>query len=158
MARNMTLAVERIADDARFAARFRRDPSRALRRYRLGHAQVEAIKAGDAASLARHGVDVAAFAQGRRHGIRPRLRTLAMGVGAVAVVVGLQASPAAARRSRARFGMRRARVMVRGRASGRMARAGRRHFARTFEHLTGKKADLKSTATGHPVELGSAAE
>lgn len=154
MARNMTLAVERIADEPRFAARFRTDPSAALRRYRLSDAEIAAIKAGDPESLAGCGVDVAAFASGRRHGLRPRLRTLAMALGAVAVVVGLQASPAAAaRRNAARFGMRRAVRRVSIRASERMARTGRRHFARTSERFTGKGG---LTPGNTPVELGSA--
>lgn len=152
MTRAMTLAVERIADEPRFAARFRNNPSATLRRYRLSGSQIEAIKAGDADSLASHGVDVAAFANGRRHGLRPRLRMLAMALGAAGVLVGLQASPAAAvRRGRARFGMRRAVRRVSVRASGRMAPRGRQNFARTAARFIGKP-----TAPGNvPVELGS---
>lgn len=152
MTRGMTLAVERIADEPRFAARFRTNPSAALRRYRLSDSQIEAIKAGDADSLASHGVDVAAFANGRRHGLRPRLRALAMALGAAGVLVGLQASPAAAaRRDRARFGMGRAVRRVTVRASRRMARRGRHNFLRTAGRFTGK-----GSAPGNvPVDLGS---
>lgn len=151
MTRGMTLAVERIADEPRFAARFRTNPTAALRRYRLSASQIEAIKAGDADSLASHGVDVAAFANGRRHGLRPRLRALAMSLGVAGVLVGLQASPAAAGDRAARFGMRRAVRRVSVRASGRMARRGRYNFGRTADRFFGK-----SPAPGNvPVDLGS---
>lgn len=96
--RRMTRAIERIADDRKFAARFREDPEGTLRRYRLRDDEIEAIKRGDAGSLAAHGVDVRSFATGRRRGLRSRLRRVgtvaAMALGAL----GVAAAPASAAR------------------------------------------------------------
>lgn len=105
--RRMQRVVERIADDRRFATRFREDPQRAVRRYRLDEQQLAALKAGDAASLAAQGVDVARFAAGRRRGIRSRLvRVTAVAVLALSSL-GLTAGPAsAARYGSARLGRR----------------------------------------------------
>lgn len=102
--RTMQRVVERIADDRRFATRFREDPQRAVRRYRLDEQQLAALKAGDAASLAAQGVDVAGFAAGRRRGVRSRLvRVTAVAVLALSSL-GFTAGPAsAARYARARL-------------------------------------------------------
>jgi len=96
MSRTFTLAVERVADDRRFAERFRTDPARALRRYRLDAGQVEAIKAGTHEALWQHGFDVAAFERGVRHGWRPHLRKLVAGATIVGATLGLLAAPASA--------------------------------------------------------------
>lgn len=96
--RRMTRAIERIADDRRFAARFREDPQAALRRYRLDDGEIQAIKRGDAASLAAHGVDVAGFATGRRRGLRSRLRRVATVAAMVLGALGFSAAPASAAR------------------------------------------------------------
>lgn len=122
MSRTMTLAIERIADDRRFARRFRSDPDRALSRYRLDRDQIEAIKFGDPESLARHGVDVLAFERGRRHGWRPHWRRLvgALAVGGVALM-GL-GSPARADNPRFVHGVRRA--SARQELNGRAIRVG----------------------------------
>lgn len=96
MSRSMTLAVERIADDERFAERFRTDPDRALRRYRLSDDELAAVKRGDPESLDQHGVDVVAFAEGKRHGVGRFWRRAVVVSTLAGAVVGLAAVPAAA--------------------------------------------------------------
>ena len=95
----MTTAIERIADEPRFAERFRRDPDRALRRYRLTTGQVEAIKAGDHTSLHAHGVDVVAFSDGKRHGLRRHWRKALAALSTVGVALSMSAAPATAARA-----------------------------------------------------------
>jgi len=117
MSRNMTLAIERIADDPRFAERFRTDPPRALRRYRLTSGEIEAIKAGDVASLQAHDVDVVAFTDGKRHGVRRFWRKALVALGTVGVALSMSAAPATAGRARFLHGVEK--------ASLRQARLGR---------------------------------
>lgn len=108
-ARRITLAVERLADDRAFLARFRTDPHRTLRRYRLTDAQISAVQSGNAVALARQGVDVPAFLDGRRHGARAMIQRALVALGLMAATVGLSAGPARAERSAPRFsGVRRA--------------------------------------------------
>lgn len=108
MSRSMTLAVERIADDQPFAERFRDQPERALRRYRLTREQIDAIKQGDPASLTFQGVDIVAFEQGKRHGLRPYWRKVVVGVSVLGAVIGLVGAPAAADDSKRVHGVRKA--------------------------------------------------
>ena len=96
MSRTMTTAIERIADEPRFAERFRRDPERALRRYRLTTNQVAAIKAGDPVSLRANGVDVVAFSDGKRHGLRRHWRRALVALSTVGVAMSMASAPAAA--------------------------------------------------------------
>lgn len=117
MSRAMTLAAERIADDRRFAERFRADPERALRRYGLDAHQVEAIKRGDPVSLTTHGIDVMAFNDGRRHGWRAHWRKLVAGASIVGAMCFSFGNTARADSSRFVHGIRR--------ASARQARMGR---------------------------------
>lgn len=100
--RTMQQAVERLADDHRFARRFRQDPELALRRYRLDAAQVQAIKSGDADVLAAHGVDVVALANGRRKHLRGAARKMLAALTVMTASLGFGAAPAGA----ARFGAR----------------------------------------------------
>lgn len=113
MSRKTTLAIERIADDTKFAAAFRADPARTLRRYRLDTDEIDAIKRGDLEALSSVGLDVVAFERGRRHGWRPMCRRVVVAVATVGACLGLTASPAAADVS---CGQRCARLSVR--ASG----------------------------------------
>lgn len=115
--RRLTLAIERIADERRFAERFRSDPQRALRRYRLGDEEIEAIKAGDPASLQAHGVDVVAFADGKRHGLRRHWRRALAALGTIGVALSMSAAPASAARDNFIHGVRK--------ADARQARLGR---------------------------------
>lgn len=96
MSRSFTLAVERVADDRRFATRFRRDPRRALRPYRLSGDQVEAVKSGEPAALAHHGLDLEKFQRGDRHGLRPYWRKAIVAMTVVGATVGLARGPVAA--------------------------------------------------------------
>ncbi len=96
MSRTFTLAVERVADDRRFAERFRHDPQRALRRYRLDDDQLDAIKSGEFAPLAHHGLDVQQFQDGKRHGWRPYWRRALVGVSVLGATLGLMGTPASA--------------------------------------------------------------
>lgn len=96
MSRNFTLAVERVADDRRFAERFRRNPERALSHYRLDADQVEAVKSGDPLALRSHGLDLDAFQDGKRHGIRPHLRKVVAGASVLGAALGMLVMPRAA--------------------------------------------------------------
>lgn len=151
MNRSMTLAIERIADEPAFAERFRQHPEGALRRYGLTASQIDAIKDGSAASLHAEGVDVEAFARGRRHGLRPRLRRVAAVAGIVGGLVWFSVAPAAAGRYAPRHGLVRAarrspRLTPRIRASG--IRAGltnaRRHGGRLGARHSGLRAGLRA--------------
>lgn len=114
--RRMTRAVERLADDPAFRAAFRTDPQRAAARYHLTAGQLEAIKAGDPASLTAHGVDVRAFATGKRRSTWARTRRAVITVASALAGLGLTALPASAVRAfDGRIGLRRA-----GRRSPRM--------------------------------------
>lgn len=118
MSSTMTAAIERIADEPRFAERFRSDPSRALRRYRLSDRQVEAIKAGDQMSLHEHGVDVVAFSDGVRRSRRRHWRRFVVALSTVAAALTMSAAPASASKRAVRVhGVRK--------ASLRQARLGR---------------------------------
>ncbi len=54
----MEAALRRLITDEEFRAAFRRDPQRALRRYRLTPEEIEALQDGGAERLAAIGVDV----------------------------------------------------------------------------------------------------
>jgi hypothetical protein len=124
--RRMNKALTRLTVDREFLADFRRDPEAALRPYNLSDAEFEAIKAGDAASLAACGVDVVALADGRRLGrLARRLPRVAAAVFALRAVV-LPLAPAGAARARGLGRARRATARARARgAAGGFARARR---------------------------------
>lgn len=96
MSNSMTLAIERIADDARFAERFRRSPQRALRRYRLSAEQIEVVKRADPRSLTDHGVDIVAFSNGERHGLHRYWRKFVVACSVTVATIGFAVSPASA--------------------------------------------------------------
>ncbi|MDQ3979852.1 MAG: Os1348 family NHLP clan protein [Actinomycetota bacterium] len=118
--RRMNKALTRLMVDREFLADFRRDPEATLRPYKLSDAEIEAIKAGDAASLAACGVDVVALAEGRPLGrIARRLPRVAAAAFALRAVV-LPLAPAGAARARGLARARRAtfRARTRGAAGG----------------------------------------
>src|SRR5919199_1821152 len=118
--RRMNKALTRLSIDREFLDDFRRDPEAALRPYRLSETEIEAIKAGDAASLAACGVDVVALAEGRPLGrLARRLPRVAAAMFALRAVV-LPLAPAGAARAR---GLGRARLVT-GRARARGAAGG----------------------------------
>lgn len=136
--RRLTRAVERLADDPRFLARFREDPERALARYGLSPEEVEAVMTGDAHRLAANGVDVDGLAAARRRSLRSRVRRVLLTVAASLTAVPFIGVPAASarridapRHGLARAAVRSERLSPRLRASGvrlglgRALRAGR---------------------------------
>jgi hypothetical protein len=60
-ARTLTGIAERLYDDPRFLAAFRRDPDKALARYQLSAEEAEAIIDGDAERLEALGMDIDAL-------------------------------------------------------------------------------------------------
>ena len=127
--RRMNKAVSRLAVDRQFLADFRHDPEATLRPYRLSETEIEAIKAGDSASLAACGVDVVALAEGRPLGrLARRLPRAAAAVFALRAIV-LPLAPAGAARARGLGRARRATTRARARgAAGGFGRARRATF------------------------------
>ena len=124
--RRMNQALTRLMVDREFLADFRRDPEATLRPYKLSEAEIEAIKAGDAASLAACGVDVLGLAEGRPLGrLARRVPRVAAAAFALRALV-LPLAPAGAARARGLGRARRATARARARgAAGGFGRARR---------------------------------
>ena len=153
--RRMNKALTRLMVDPKFLADFRREPEGTLESYKLSEVEFEAIKAGNAASLAACGVDVVALADGRPLGrLARRLPRAAAAVFALRAVV-MPLAPAGAARAR---GLGRARLVT-GRTRGRGAAGG---FGRARRATLAPRAIGRARAGGGleppsrepPVDLG----
>lgn len=71
----LTAVVQRLWTDEHFLTSFRRDPARAVRRYRLTDEELAVVKSGDEARLTALGADVRML-----HTVPPSLAELATGV------------------------------------------------------------------------------
>ena len=130
----LTAAVAALLSDNAVLAEFRRNPARALRRYRLSEHQLRAVQSGDLDTLAASGLDTAALYETPK-GARSILASLARRgawLTPLLLACGLWASPVA---TAAPTNGRRSRFALRGRAgvargSGPFARvrAGQRAF------------------------------
>lgn len=155
--RGMNKALTRLTVDREFLGDFRRDPERTLGRYKLSKAEIEAIKAGDAPSLAAFGVDVVALAEGRPlAGLARRLPRAAAAVFALRALV-LPLAPAGAARAR---GLGRARgATARARARGAAGGFGRARRATLEPRAVGRAragGGLEPPSREPPIDLGTA--
>lgn len=152
--RRMNKALTRLAVDRDFLADFRHDPEGALGRYKLSETQIEAIKAGDASSLAACGVDVAALAEGRPLGRLARRvpRAAAAAFALRALVMPLTPVGAARAGSPAPGRTVMARVRARAARAGGLARA-RTARARARARVEGAVRDFELPTREAPLDL-----
>lgn len=73
--KRLTAVIHRLWMDERFLMSFRRDPARAVRRYRLTDEELSAVKSGDEAYLASLGADIRML-----HAVPPSFGDLATGM------------------------------------------------------------------------------
>jgi hypothetical protein len=151
----MNKALTRLMVDSKFLADFRRDPGEALENYRLSEVEIEAIKAGDAASLAACGVDVVALADGRPLGrLARRLPGAAAALFALQAVV-MPLAPAGAARARGLGTARRATGRARARgAAGGFGRARRATLAPRGIGRARAGGGLEPPSREPPVDFG----